>query len=209
MSKTIFLDGTNCVTDLCLMGEKFKTDKSPFNPGGDTLKARKGFTPFYSMIFAGLRNRAINFCEIGVEDGGSIQMWENYFTQANLFAFELDRNKIEKSKNLTTKTTFLETDVGDKQRLNQTFLDTEVSFDIIIDDSSHHYPHQLNIIQIAPKFLKSGGILIIEDIHRNDLEDRFDHVIDKNELVFDVFVTCHHDNRSGHDNDKIWYAVKK
>jgi len=209
MSKTIFLDGTNCVTDLCLLGEKFKTDKSPFNPGGDTLKARKGFTPFYSMIFAGLRNQAINFCEIGIEDGGSIQMWENYFTRANLFAFELDPDKIEKSKKLTTKTTFLETNVDDKQILNQTFLDTGVTFDIIIDDSSHHYPHQLNIIRTAPKFLKSGGILIIEDIYRNDPEDRFDHLIEKNDLEFDMFVTCHHDNRSGHDNDKIWYAVKK
>jgi len=209
MSKTIFLDGTNCVTDLCLLGEKFKTDKSPFNPGGDTLKARKGFTAFYSMIFAGLRNQAINFCEIGIEDGGSIQMWENYFTQANLFAFESDRDKIEKSKRLTNKTTFFETDVNNEQILHQTFLNTGFMFDIIIDDSSHHYPHQLNIIRNAPKYLKSGGILVIEDIYRDDPEDKFDSAINKNDLFFDMFVTCHHGNRSGHDNDKIWYAVKK
>jgi SAM-dependent methyltransferase len=161
------------------------------------------------MIFAGLRNREINFCEIGIEDGGSIQMWEKYFTRANLFAFELDPNKIEKSKKLTTKTTFLETNVDSEQRLTQTFVDTGVEFDIIIDDSSHHRPHQLNIIRTAPKFLKSGGILIIEDVHRKDPEDIFDSAIDKNEFDFNIFVTCHHDNRSGHDNDKIWYAVKK
>jgi SAM-dependent methyltransferase len=209
MSKTVFLDGTTCVTDLCLLGKKFKTDKSPFNPGGDTLQARKGFTAFYSMIFAGLRNQAINFCEIGIEDGGSIQMWEKYFTRANLFALELDPNKIEKSKKSTTKTTFCETDVDSEQRLTQTFVDTGVEFDIIIDDSSHHRPHQLNIIRTAPKFLKSGGILIIEDIYRNDPEDIFDSAIDKNDFVLNMFITCHHDNRSGHDNDKIWYAVKK
>jgi len=205
----MFLDSTTCVTDLCLLGKKFKTDKSPLNPGGETLQARKGFTAFYSMIFAGLRNREINFCEIGIEDGGSIQMWEKYFTRANLFAFELDPNKIEKSKKLTTKTIFLKTNVDSEQRLTQTFVDTGVEFDIIIDDSSHHRPHQLNIIRTAPKFLKSGGILIIEDVHRKDPEDIFDSAIDKNEFDFNIFVTCHHDNRSGHDNDKIWYAVKK
>lgn len=209
MSKTVFLDSTDCLTDLCILGNKFKTDKSPYNPGGDTLKARKGFTAFYSMIFAGLRNQAINFCEIGIEDGGSIQMWEHYFTKANLFAFELDRDKIEKSKKLTTKTAFLETDVDSEQILHRTFLNTGVEFDIIIDDSSHHYPHQLNIIRTAPKYLKSGGILIIEDIYRDDPEDKFESAIDKNDLAFDMFITCHHSNRSGHNNDKIWYAVKK
>jgi len=209
MSKSMFLDSTNCVTDLCRLGAQFRTDKSPFNSGGKTLLARKGFTAFYSMMFAGIRNKEINFCELGIEDGGSVQMWEHYFTNANLFAFELDKDKIEKSKKLTNKTTFLETDVDSKEILHQSFLNTGVMFDIIIDDSTHHYDHQHNIIKVAPTYLKSGGILIIEDVYRTDSEDRFDSAINEDDFIFNCFITCHHNNRSGHDNDRLWYGVKK
>jgi SAM-dependent methyltransferase len=208
MTNRIYLDTTGCTTELCHLGARFFTDKSPLNPGDDKLIARKGFTPVYELLFAGMRNKEINFCEIGIENGGSVQMWEQYFKQANLFAFELDPYKIEKSKRLTTKTTFFETDVSNTDILNQTFLNTGVLFDIIIDDSTHHIPHQQSIVSIAPRYLKSGGILVIEDCYRNDPDDIFDSVIEDN-FVFSSFIVCHNDNRSGHDNDKIWYAIKK
>jgi SAM-dependent methyltransferase len=208
MSKRIYLDSTNCTTELCHLGAQFFTDKSPLNPGDDILVARKGFTAVYEMLFAGMRNKEINFCEIGVENGGSVQMWEKYFTKANLFAFELDLNKIEKSKQLTTKTTFLETDVSNEQILDQSFSDTGVLFDIIIDDSTHHISHQQSIVSIASRYLKSGGILIIEDCYRDDADDTFESVIGDN-FIFNSFIVCHNDKRSGHNNDKIWYGIKK
>lgn len=208
MNKTLHIDSTYCDTELDRLGAKFFTDKSPFNPGDGKLSARKGFTAVYTMIFSVLKNKEINFCELGVENGASVQMWENYFVNANLFAFEIDRDKIEKSKLLTKRTKFFETDVGNEEILNRTFLETGVLFDVIIDDSSHHHPHQLNIIKTASKYLKSGGILIIEDCYRTDPEDKFDSAISE-EFIFNTFIICHHNNRSGHDNDKIWYAVKK
>jgi len=155
-----------------------------------------------------MRNKEINFCEIGIEAGASVQMWEQYFSKANLFAFEYDENKIELCKKLAPNTNFLKTDVSNEQILHQTFKDTDKMFDIIIDDSNHHQPDQLKIIKVSVDYLKPGGILIIEDIYREYTEDIFDSVIG-DEWAFKAFIICDHQNRSGHDNDKIWVGIKK
>ena len=208
MSTRIYIDSTDCPTELCQLGAQFFTDKSPFNPGDNMLIARKGFTAVYEMLFASLKHKEINFCEIGIENGASVQMWEKYFTDATLCAFEFDKNKIEKSKLLTSKTIFFETDVSNEETLDQSFLATGLLFDIIIDDSTHHTPHQQSIVKVAHKYLKQGGILIIEDCYRTDPDDTFDAVIGNN-FSFNTFIVCDHNNRSGHDNDKIWYGIKK
>jgi predicted O-methyltransferase YrrM len=44
----------------------------------------------------------------------------------------------------------------------------EDKYDVIIDDSSHDFYHQIRIIKEAWPRLKSGGILVIEDIFRNE-----------------------------------------
>ena len=49
-------------------------------------------------------------------------------------------------------------------------------FDIIIDDSTHIFKDQINIIKEARNFLKKEGILIIEDIYKfrvNHKEEKY------------------------------------
>ena len=46
----------------------------------------------------------------------------------------------------------------------------KTKFDIIIDDSTHTFQDQINVIQETYKFLVCGGILVIEDIPRNRKE---------------------------------------
>ena len=208
MTKSIFIDSTNCMTELCQLGGQFKTDKSPINPGGRGLNDRKGYTAIYSMLFSGMRNKPINFCEVGIADGSSTQMWENYFTEANLFAFEIERGRIRNAQQITKKTKFLETDVVRREILHQSFQATNVLFDVILDDASHWQEHQINVIEVGKQYLKSGGFMIIEDIDRDAAEDYFPE-ISKDDFIFDVFITAHHVDRSCPNNDKIWFAVKK
>jgi SAM-dependent methyltransferase len=208
MPNTIYIDSTHCPTDLCLIGSECNTDKSPYSLNSVCSQARKGYTAVYELLFSSMRNKEINFCEIGIEAGASVQMWEQYFSNANLFAFEYDENKIELCKKLAPNTNFSKTDVSNEQILDQTFKDTDKMFDIIIDDSNHHQPDQLKILKVAVNYLKPGGILVIEDIYREYTEDIFDSAIG-DEWAFKAFIICDHKNRSGHDNDKIWVGIKK
>ena len=80
-------------------------------------------------------------------------------------------------------------------------------FDIIIDDSTHVIQHQNNIINTVFKYLKPGGMLIIEDIDRN--QDLSSYSIDTDIWIFYTFIICHHENRNCSNNDKILYLIKK
>ena len=213
----LVIDSTAALTDLCVLGYEAGTDKSPFNPRGH----RHPYTAVYTMLFAPLRNRAIRFAEIGVAMGASAEVWSRYFTApgTKLCFFDSDKGLLEGT----------EQRVGDA-RITTGLMDVSVDgdvvralgvaagegggdpYDVIIDDSSHNYEHQIRIIKEAFPRLKSGGMLIIEDIFRAEEEDRYTRAIQE-ELkgcAAAYFVMCEHANKfsPGWDNDKLLVLVR-
>ena len=62
------------------MGEKYRTDKSPFNNkpfvhGGKGH--RHAYTCFYDSIFNNIKNNKLKILEIGLLFGDSIKCWNN------------------------------------------------------------------------------------------------------------------------------------
>jgi SAM-dependent methyltransferase len=161
------------------------------------------------MLFSKYKNAILNFAEIGIEAGASLLTWNNYFSEkCNVYAFEFEKQKIEDAKKLNLKnTTFVHTDVNNIEYLDLSFKETNVLFDIIIDDSTHNIEHQNNIINTVSKYLKPGGMLIIEDIYRRQHINSY--VIDTDIWEFHTFIICHHENRNCFDNDKLLYLIKK
>ncbi|GHM99408.1 hypothetical protein WSM22_08980 [Cytophagales bacterium WSM2-2] len=210
--RTISIDSSTIVTDLCSIGAKYNTDKSPYSVNSVCARHRKGYTAVYEILLGQLRNKPINFCEIGIEAGASLQAFSEYFTRASIFGMEYSNEKIVRCQNLMIpRTTILNTDVNNPKTLDLSFQRTQCQFDIIIDDSSHVTDSQLNIIEVATQYLKQGGILIIEDLFRKESENVFASLqsfINKN-FSFHSFIICHHDNRNSWDNDKIWYGIKR
>lgn len=212
IENTLFIDSTHCLTEMDILGGKFDTDKSPLSENSVCAQNRKGYTAVYDLLFSPLRNKEINFCEIGIAEGASLKLFSAYFTRANIYAFEYSDWYIEYCTNLKLpRTKILKTDVTDTVILDNTFRETGLLFDIIIDDSNHELQSQMKIITLAAGYLKSGGILIVEDLLRTDKDDIFNPVekyIDEH-FIFHKFITCHHDKRNAANNDKIWFAVKK
>jgi precorrin-6B methylase 2 len=207
--KTLYIDSTFCSTELCKIGGEMNTDKSPFALNSVCCQHRKGYTAVYSLLFSRYKNKVINFAEIGIESGASLLTWNKYFSEnCNIYAFEFEKHKIENCKNLNLKNiNFIHTDVNNIEYLDSTFKETSIMFDIIIDDSNHIIKSQNNIINTTSKYLKSGGILIIEDINRKEHINSYN--IDTDIWEFHTFIICHHNNRNCCDNDKILYLVKK
>ena len=207
VSRTISIDSSNHKTKLCKLGGVLNTDKSPYATEG-TGGHRKGYTAVYELLFGPLKFKDINFLEIGIEKGASTFLWEQYFDNAKLFAFEHDTGKIDRVKQLADKTQFFQVDSGNKEQLDEVFRSTGVQFDIILEDASHQLEHQRNAIEIGAKYLKPGGILIIEDLNVNDAEDIFDEVI-SNHFAFNTFIKCEHANKKAENNDKLWVGIKR
>jgi len=90
----------------------------------------------------------------------------------------------------------------------------EDKYDVIIDDSSHDFYHQIRIIKEAWPRLKSGGILVIEDIFRNEDEEKYVKYLADTTILKDAatsyFVHCEHKDKwsPGWDNDKLLILVK-
>jgi len=159
----LIIDTSNYNSNLCNSGANYKTNKSPLNIYGH----RSGYTPYYDLLFRHLKDEKINFAEIGIEKNASTKMWRKYFSKAMIYGFEYDDIKIRKAKKHKLKNTFYKkVDVTNQQNIKHVFSKLNKNFEIIIDDSTHIFDHQMNIIRNVYPYLKKKGILVIEDINK-------------------------------------------
>ena len=161
---SIKIDTTNYESILCKLGGKYNTDKSQFNKKGH----RHSYTAAYNLLFTHLKNKKINFAEIGILNNSSIKMWRDYFKFANIDGFDYDKKLINKARRHNLKkVNYHYINVNSVNSISDAFKKTKKKYDIIIDDSTHFFDHQINIINVTKKFLNKDGFLIIEDIYTN------------------------------------------
>jgi hypothetical protein len=207
----LVIDSSDAVTELCRFGKLTGADKSPYN----VVRHRHPYTAVYSMLFAPLKNKALKFAEIGVAGGCSAVMWDLYFKNpdAKIHMFDRDEDFLSNGRGLVGgRFTFSQMDVSKDGDVSRALGDGE--YDVIIDDSSHEHGHQIRIIKEAWPLLKSGGILVVEDIFRSTPEDDYTREIFQAGILEDCsaayFVMCEHMARwsPGWDNDKLLVLVK-
>ncbi|MBV9528793.1 class I SAM-dependent methyltransferase [Sphingomonas sp.] len=129
---------------------------------GRTIHKWKHYFPAYERHFARFVNQPITFLEIGVGQGGSLQMWKRYFgpharivgidIQPGCKAFEEDQIEIRIGSQ------------GDPQ-----FLAALVAefgpFDVILDDGSHRMDDvNASFAFLYPRMGKAG-VYMVEDLH--------------------------------------------
>jgi len=169
--ESVYIESSFSKSNLCKLGEKYSTDKSPYNKN-KVDSHRHVYTPFYDILFSTLKEKKINFAEIGILDNSSIKMWREFFPNASIYAFDnrediLSQAKLDNLKNVYYK----KLDVGNINDINREFgilKDKGITFDVILDDSSHVFEHQINVIKGCTQFLKESGLLLIEDIYKYD-----------------------------------------
>lgn len=160
--KTISINSSNYFSELCFLGGKFGSDKSVFNTKSIY---NHSYTPIYNILLSHLKNDHINLAEIGILHNASIKMWREFFINASVDGFEFDEKLILRAKNENLKNTkYFNINVKSRESIKNSFLKANKEYDIIMDDSTHNFDDQINVIFTVKSFLKSGGYLIIEDI---------------------------------------------
>lgn len=211
MIPTLVIDSTKCITELCCLGKYYNTDKSPYNIAGH----RHPYTPVYNMLMAKYKNQPLRFAEIGVAGGASVNMWANYFTNGTFYFFDRDQNFLNNAETMVGKerSSFILMDVTNPESVSESLELTGGNLDILLDDSSHNPDDQYNIIREGLKFVKSGGMIIIEDVERAKEDSVYENILKDidHEFSFVSFILTEHSNKysPGWDNDKLLVLVKK
>ncbi len=135
------------VTAIC---EKYDTDKH---------KGEFPHSKMYDKLFAPLRDKPISLLEIGINRGGSVRVWEEYFSEASFYAIDVRQRCMREASARTT------VDLVDQSKVDelQAYAEKRGDFDIIIDDGSHMTGHQILTFETLWPHVTPGGIYAVED----------------------------------------------
>lgn len=137
------------LSEICLV---YRTDKNCVHSYVDNV---------YEELFRDVRHSTKKLLEIGVEGGGSLLMWREYFPNAEIFGID------EKPCGQLGGRERIRTFEGDAYEKSMVDLVGE-DFDIIIEDGPHTLKSILFVVEEYINKLAPGGILVVEDFQDFD-----------------------------------------
>lgn len=145
------------------LGKKHNTDKvDKWHTVFD-----KSYLTIYENYFSHFKNKKIKLLEIGVRDGASIKVWEDYFEFGEIYGIDIDpRCSVHNSKKIK-----IEIGCQADENLINKIMENVGYFDIIIDDGSHVNELTIKSFNLLFPHLSKDGIYIIEDTQCSYLED--------------------------------------
>jgi hypothetical protein len=152
-------------------GDRSELGKRFFAHKGREIHKWMQYLPAYDEQFTPFRQgfplpdgsrRPLRFLEIGVAQGGSLQLWREFFgPEAVIFGIDLD------PRVTAVDDADLEVRIG--SQADPEFMRGVVSemggVDIVLDDGSHQARHIRTSFDVLFPLLSDGGIYAVEDLH--------------------------------------------
>lgn len=116
----------------------------------------------YERYFAKFKNTDVTVVEVGVAQGGSLQMWKNYFgPKARIIGVDID----ERCKQ--AEEAQIEVFIGDQasDEFWSRFKERVPKVDILIDDGGHEMHQQIATFRAMFPHISSNGVYVCEDLH--------------------------------------------
>jgi hypothetical protein len=165
------------MSELCNLFYKYRSDKCP--------AIFHSYSPVYYDILKDKKNDFKHILEIGIgtneimqpisgpnyQIGSSLKAWRDFFCNSTVFGLDINQNVLFEEERIKcffadqSKSESLEEAIFN---INQ-FTKSTIEYDFILDDGSHVVEHMLLTFHTLKKYLKTGGIYIIEDIQLKDL----------------------------------------
>ena len=116
----------------------------------------------YEEHFRRLRDQKVQLLELGIDKGGSLLMWRDYFCTGTIVGLDMEHVEINDT---TGKIHVYQGDQRDLSLLNRIGRErAPAGFDIIIDDASHIGEiTSVSFWHLFTRWLKPGGLYVIED----------------------------------------------
>jgi len=121
----------------------------------------------YELHLSKFRGKKVNLLEIGINGGGSLQMWKWYFGQkAKIYGIDIDASKLFDEAKIKT----FQCDQADRDQLKEV-IGRMPTLDIVIDDGGHTMEQQISAFEVIYPMMSDNGIYICEDTHTSFFEE--------------------------------------
>lgn len=130
--------------------------------GTDKEFPKMYISQIYDPIIGDLRKKEINFVEIGVRTGASVQLWSKYFESMNFIGIDNEVDVVWQNADwLQGKNVrYMKADAYQLETLRN----LPNQLDLVIDDGPHSISSQIWLAQNYTSILSDGGLIFIEDI---------------------------------------------
>lgn len=131
------------------------------------------YLKLYQELLISKKETAKNVLEIGVQAGGSIKLWSDFFTNATIYGLDIMNvaNMWDGIKNKNNIILYGSTDAYNDNFFTDTFLNKNIKFDFMLDDGPHTLESMKSFIKLYSQIMTDDGILIIEDVQSWDWID--------------------------------------
>jgi hypothetical protein len=121
----------------------------------------------YDHCLSKFYEKKISFLEIGIQNGGSLEVAQKLFSPESLISgLDIDKQCANLSSILSDVNIFIGSQ-SDEKILNKIVSEHNKKFDVIIDDGSHLQSDMIFTFTRLFQFLNDGGVYLIEDTHTN------------------------------------------
>lgn len=132
------------------------------NHSGRTIHKWTQYFPAYERHFNRFRNQSLLFLEIGCGQGGSLQMWKEYFgPYAEIVGLDIrpECAAFEESQ--------IHVRIGDQSdpAFLQAIIDEFGVPDVVLDDGSHVMSHVVSSFHFLYPRISPTGVYMVEDLH--------------------------------------------
>ncbi len=120
------------------------------------------YFPVYERYFTPWRDKPLKFLEIGVSQGGSLDMWRSYFgPDAVIYGIDID----PACARFDGRSGQVRIGSQDDAGFLASVVDEMGGIDLVLDDGSHDSVHIRKSLDTLFPSLADGGVYMIEDLH--------------------------------------------
>lgn len=161
----------------------------------------------YEAFFNKKKYQKINILEIGIREGGSIQLWRDYFENGQVYGIDISPSNeiiVKSIINDDRITLFTGVNAYDDNFVKNNVSD--IKFDYMIDDGPHTLESMIYFVQQYSNLLKDDGVLIVEDVQNIEW---IQHLTDKTPEYLKKYIKVYDLRKNKGRYDDILFIIDK
>lgn len=120
----------------------------------------------YERHFKKFIGKNPSILEIGVQEGGSLEMWNYYFDgNCQIYGVDIDEACLDVVHRLNCKNIHISIGDQNDREFWKNFLKGKLKFDIVIDDGGHMMSQQIVTYEELINHVSDVGVYLCEDLH--------------------------------------------